>query len=476
MPIGYKQYQEEVTADVAKVLADAECQPILFVGSGFSKRYARGPNWEELLTALAKKCPLIDKDFAYYKQTYNSDLKKIGSVFTDLYREWAWGKGKGEFPSDYFNANASADIFIKHAIAELLKDLGPNSKGSYGSAELDAEIEALKKISAHAIITTNYDEVIEPLFSEYEAIVGQQIMRKGYLSIGEIFKIHGCRTMPQSIVFNETDYLRFEEDHKYLSAKLLTYFIEHPLIFIGYRADDPNIKAILYDVYRMVRATTTDIVPNIYILQWDETINDSSNPAREYVISVAPDINIRIKSITANSFEWVFKAFGQAGNLEKINTKLLRALMARSVELVRSDIPKKHVEINFEQLEHSVETGENFAKLFGVTSLADPSKVNLDYKYAATGVGQKLGYDTWHEVRRIINQIKAEKGFDVTATDNKYHIALKLGHKSQQLTHRYTDAAVDLFRKVINNESYELDTGAVDIDKATLSTASKSVP
>lgn len=464
MPNDYKRYQDEVASDVAKVLADAECQPILFVGSGFSKRYARGPSWEELLTGLAKKCPLIDKDFAYYKQTYNGDLKKIGSVFTDFYREWAWGKGKKEFPASYFNANVSADIFIKHTIAELLKGLGPNADGSYGSPELDAEIEALKNISAHAIVTTNYDEVIESLFPEYEAIIGQQIMRKSYLAIGEIFKIHGCRTIPQSLVVNEADYLRFDEDHKYLSAKLLTYFIEHPLVFIGYRADDPNIKAILYDVYRMVRATTMNIVPNIYLLQWDATISQTSNPAREHVISIAPDVNIRIKSITANSFEWVFKAFGQAGSLERINTKLLRALMARSVELIRSDIPKRHVEINFEQLEHAVESGESFAKLFGVTSLADPSKVNLDYKYATTGVGQQLGYDTWHEVRKIIKRIKDDTGFDVTATDNKYHIALKLGHKSPQLTHRYTDAAVDLFRKVDSGEPYELDTDAVDID------------
>jgi len=474
MPTDYKSYQEEVTNDVARVLADAECQPILFIGSGFSKRYARGPNWEELLTQLAKNCPLIDKDFVYYKQAYNSDLKKIGTAFTDIYREWAWSAGTKFFPAECFGANAPADIFIKHAIAELLKDLGPNHNGSYGSPELDIEIEALKNISPHAIITTNYDEVIEPLFPEYETTIGQQIMRKGYLAIGEIFKIHGCRTVPQSLVVNEADYQRFDEDHKYLSAKLLTYFIEHPLIFIGYRADDPNIKSILYDVYRMVRATTTDIVPNIYILQWDETINEASNPAREYVISVASDINIRIKSITANSFEWVFKAFGQAGNLEKINIKLLRALMARSVELIRSDIPKKHVEINFEQLEHAVESGDSFAKLFGVTSLADPSKVNLDYKYAATGVGQKLGYDTWHEVRKIINRIRDEKGFDITATDNKYHIALKLGHKSSYLAHRYTDAAIDLFKKVINGEHYELDTSAVDAVEETITATAKA--
>lgn len=299
-------------------------------------------------------------------------------------------------------------------------------------------------------------------------------MRKGYLAIGEIFKIHGCLTLPQTLVVNESDYSRFDEAHKYLSAKLLTYFIEHPLIFIGYRADDPNIKAILYDVYQMVRASTSDVIPNIYILQWDPSITDVSHPAREYVISVAPDINIRIKSITANSFEWVFKAFGQAGNLEKVNTKLLRALMARSVELVRSDIPKKHMEIDFQQLEHAVESGENFAKLFGVTSLTDPSKVNIDYKYAATGVGQQLGYDTWHEVRKIVNHIKGETGFDITTTDNKYHIALRLGHKSPQLTHRYTEAAVDLFKKVIAGEKYELDTSVVNIEKVPVASATKT--
>ncbi|WP_320534457.1 hypothetical protein [Robbsia andropogonis] len=137
MAMDYKRYQDEVTQDVAQVLADAECQPILFVGSGFSKRYAGGPSWEELLNQLAKQCSLIDKDFAYYKQTYNGELKKIGSVSTDLYREWAWGTGKESFPVEYFDAAAPADIFIKHAISEQLNGLGPNDHGSYGSPELN---------------------------------------------------------------------------------------------------------------------------------------------------------------------------------------------------------------------------------------------------------------------------------------------------------------------------------------------------
>lgn len=463
MSMDYQRYQEEVTADISEVLSNAQCQPILFVGSGFSKRYANGPNWEQLLSLLAQKCPLIDKEFAYYKQANGGDLKKIGSVFSDLYREWAWGAGKPHFPAEYFNADSPSDIFIKYVISEIISDLGPDKAGSYGSAELDAEIKALKDISAHAIITTNYDEVIEPLFPDYERIIGQQIMRKGYLSIGEIFKIHGCRTVPSSIVINEADYKRFEEDHKYLSAKLLTYFIEHPLVFIGYRAEDPNIKTILYDVDRMVRAEF-QLVPNIYILEWNPNIDADSYPARDKVISVAQDVNMRIKSISASSFEWVFRAFGQAGNLEKINTKLLRALMARSVELIRSDIPKKHVEINFQQLEHAVESGETFANLFGVTSLADPSKVNLNYKYVLTGVAQELGFKTWHKADELISILRYQSGFDMKATDNKYHITMKLGHKSENVTHKYTEAAVDLLRKVFNGESYSLDKDTIDIE------------
>lgn len=458
MPMDYTQYQQEVMADITAVLAAASCQPILFVGSGFTKRYAGGPNWEELLRKLAGGCPLIDKDFAYYKQAYGGDLKKIGSLFSDTYREWAWNGGKGKFPAEYFSENYHSDIFFKHSIGELLKGLGPTSNnGSYGSPELDAEINALREISAHAVITTNYDELIEPLFPEYERIIGQQILQKPYLAIGEIFKIHGCISDPTSIVVNEADYQRFHEDQKYLSAKLLTYFVEHPLLFIGYRAEDPNIKAILYDVDRMVRANF-QLVPNIYILEWDPNLSETSYPARDRVLSVATDTNIRVKSITASSFEWVFRAFGQAGNLENINTKLLRALMARAVELVRSNIPKKHVEIDFKTLDHAVKTGESFAKLFGVTAITDPSQVNLNYRYTLTQVAEELGFTYWSKAQDLIQILKDQTGFDMKASDNKYHITIPVGKAKTSVTNKYSEAAVDLLRAVLKGEGYELDT------------------
>ncbi|MBR7793347.1 SIR2 family protein [Undibacterium sp. FT147W] len=451
MPLDYNQYIAEVTADIETVLTEALCQPILFIGSGFSKRYAKKPNWDELLRKLAELCPTIDKDYAYYKQKYNDPIK-IGSVFAEAYVEWAWGAGKEHFPEEYRSGKFPKDIFLKHMISVLLRE----ESGEPLSAELKAEISAIKNISPHAIITTNYDEIIESIFPTYDRIIGQQILRKPFFSIGEIFKIHGCISDPQSIVIGAEDYINFEEDHKYLSAKLLTYFVEHPLIFIGYGANDPNIKKVLYDVDRMVRANF-QLIPNIYILEWDRGITASSYPARDKVLTISEDKNIRIKNITAQNFEWVFKAFKGDGNLEHVNLKLLRSLMARSVNLIRSDVPHKNVEIDFASLEHSLENGENFAKLFGVTHLDDPSKVNLSYPYTLSSVAEQLGFNYWSKAQDLIQIVTETKGFNIKSNDNKYHVALKTGRATDSFTHKYSQATVDLLKKVVDGTDYEID-------------------
>ena len=51
------------------------------------------------------------------------------------------------------------------------------------------------------------------------------------------------------------------------------------------------------------------------------------------------------------------------------------------------------------------------------------------------------------------------------AWDNKYHTAIKLGHKSTGLSHRYTDSAADLLRKVLNGDEYYIDTGTMAVEE-----------
>ncbi|EBQ6606045.1 SIR2 family protein, partial [Salmonella enterica] len=222
MPNNYQQYIEDVSDDIKTCLEGMGCQPILFVGSGLTKRYLSGPNWEELLKKLATECPNIDKRFAYYKQKY-PELIDIGSVFSDAYNEWAWGQGEKEFPPELFEAGNEPSIYFKYKIANIFNSL-LQEKPSLDNEE----INLLKKIHPHSIITTNYDELLEMIYPEFTPIVGQKILYANHGSIGEILKIHGCCSTPDSIVINRDDYDDFIKKKKYLSAKLLTFFAEHP--------------------------------------------------------------------------------------------------------------------------------------------------------------------------------------------------------------------------------------------------------
>lgn len=448
----YAQYQEEVKVDVAEILARLQCQPIIFVGSGFSKRYAQGPSWETLLTELADACPLIENELAYYKQKYDNDLPTVGSVFAQHYFEWAWSKsGRPHFPKELFEPDVPKDAYLKYFAAKRLQAI----KTDDASPELQAELESLKQLGPHAIITTNYDDLLEPLFPEYEVVVGQNVFRQSSLVVGEIFKIHGAIADPHSMVLTKEDYDVFNRDKKYLSAKLLTYFAEHPLLFIGYSASDQNIKNVLYDMSRMFTPTTA-LIPNIYILQWDEHQDHTSYPAREHVLEVGDEITVRIKSISAASYQWVYEAFGAGGTMEKVNLKALRSLAHRMVNLIRTDIPTKNVQVNYEALEHAISNEEVFGKLFGVTSLNDPAAANAAHPYTSEMLATHVGYAHWSATNKLIDRVKEDTGFDMKASDNIYHVHIKIGKAASSRTRKYSDAAVALLKKVKEGEPYDV--------------------
>lgn len=444
----YEQYQSQVAADVAKTIKEKSCQPILFVGSGFSKRYCGAPNWAALLSELKGYCPEIKHDVPYYVQS-KTTLPEVGSIYAKDFKEWAWGEGRKFFPPKYYTADVHEDIFIKHAISKRLEGLGPNKDGSFGLQALDDEIKALKAINPHAVITTNYDTLLEPIFPEYKPIIGQQVIRHAYMSIGEIFKIHGCVSEASSLVLTHEDYVRFANDKKYLSAKLFTYFVEHPLLFIGYAAGDPNIKAILQEIDHML-PDGGKLIENIYLLEWDENITVGSYPAYDKVIDLDDGKTARIKSITANSFEWAFNAFKSEAPLEKVNVKLLRSISHRVVDLVRKDAAKNVVEINFEMLNHALEHPEDFAKVFGIAAMSDPTLLNIMYPFSPTAAAKQLGYGDWNYMYQLIEKLKQMSGFDMKASDNNFHVKIPNGAKA--VIRRYSQAAVDLLAKVRDGE------------------------
>ena len=68
----YDNYKDDIKSDIKNCLDKMGCQPILFIGSGFSQRYIKSPTWDNLLDTIASKCPLINKNVDYYKQSNKS--------------------------------------------------------------------------------------------------------------------------------------------------------------------------------------------------------------------------------------------------------------------------------------------------------------------------------------------------------------------------------------------------------------------
>lgn len=447
--MSYREYQAHIMSDIDACLEGMCCQPILFIGSGISQRYFSAPTWDGLLEKAIALCPTINKPYAYYKQKLNDPIA-IADELISPFQEFAWQDRKN-FPEKLYDATCNADTYLKYTICNYISSITPSYE-QLNESEYSREINSLRSINPHAIITTNYDTLIEKIFPDYTPIVGQKILHTNTYSIGEIFKIHGCVTNHDSIIITQADYKDFQAKKKYLSAKLLTFFAEHPLLFIGYSISDPNIKMILSDIDEIL-TPNDETIPNIYILNWKMDIEDVTYP-RETMIPVEKDKHLRIKRIVANDFDWVFSAFGKQNPIEFMRPQLLRALLARTYNVVRHDIPTRSIQVNYETLEQAVNNDEDFLKLLGITSINDASKVNLQFPYSLTQVAKKLGYGSWHKAHELFNRIKRDKHIDIKASDNKYHISVKAGEVAQNK--KYSNDCVELLTRVRDGIAYEV--------------------
>ena len=448
----YPDYIKQRTEAVKNCLSELGCQPIIFAGAGLSRRYVNGPSWIELLEAIAEQNPKVTDSIAFLFQKYGN-LLEVGEQLIPHFHAWAWAEGKQYFDASLFSPSTQPAEFIKFFVAKYIAELTPSEITKISLAPLRREIEQLQAIRPHSIITTNYDTLCEAIFPDYTRIVGQKIIRAPGISVGEIFKIHGCVTDYKELVLTTSDYSSWTNKKKYLSAKLLTYFLEHPVLIVGYGAQDPNVLAILRDIDEIL-ACPGNLVSNIFYLIYDEKLTETSNPSSDMLLDLGNGNSMRINAIYAKDLSWVYKAFEANSSLEHVNPKLLRALMARTYDLVRHDIPRMGMQVDFATLEQAVASNGSLPKLLGITGLNDPDMFNATYPYTLTAVAKKLGHNTWHYADQLHDRIVNEKKINIKQSDNQYHIKVKAGDKTT--FNKYSEAFVDLLRKVQNSEPYEV--------------------
>ena len=239
---------QEFSTKLDEIVKGFKVPPFLFVGSGLSRRYLGTPSWQELLDHLIDMIATDEFSHSMYiddaknPKSGEINLPKLASIITEVFKaKWREDKSFRNNDSKLLAQIAGGVKPIKAEVAHYLRSFLPNEE-KYGN-----EIKMLEDLCAKSIsgiITTNYDTFLDEL-TEFTCYVGQtELLTSPTQGIAEIYKIHGCVTKPETLVFDESDYQNFSDKMKYLSAKLLTIFLEYPVIFLGYSITDTNIQNI----------------------------------------------------------------------------------------------------------------------------------------------------------------------------------------------------------------------------------------
>ncbi|SDZ18784.1 SIR2 family protein [Tindallia californiensis] len=344
--------------ELKKIISEFKSLPYLFIGSGLSRRHLDTDDWEGLLKRFANMINTksdSDSDYAYEKyhrqainelrkqpEPYNDDSFLLPMVATMIQEDF----DKKWFEDQQFSeSRITLSKYVKNGVspfkAEIAAFLKLRSDEANYNSDHNHELQSLKKAASRSIngvITTNFDTLIEDLFSdlEYEVYEGQQSLIFSPLNgIRDIFKIHGCCKKPDSITINHKDYTNFIKRNAYLSAKLITFFVEHPIIFLGYSITDNNIIKILESIVECLNSDNINELNNrlIFVQRGDgDGLIHVNNMIRQF-----GNKNIQMKQIKLDDYSIFYDEL--LNTKSRYSPRLLSQLKKDIFEMVVANKP-----------------------------------------------------------------------------------------------------------------------------------------
>ncbi|MDR4429835.1 SIR2 family NAD-dependent protein deacylase [Bacillus anthracis] len=328
---------KDVESHLIAHLKKINTAPFLFIGSGFSKRYLNLEDWAGLMKKFSNLMPY---EFEYYSSTANKDWAEVAELMAKDFHPIWWKEQQFENNRKEFKDRISSKQSpLKVEVAKYLNSI----EYKYGLDEKnDKEIAALKKIVIDGIITTNWDLLLEQIFEEQEmqVYIGQkELLFSHPLEINEIYKIHGCSSIPDSLVLTTSDYKGYNKKNAYLAAKLLTVFIEHPVIFLGYSISDDNIQQILKAITRCLDQDNIHKLKDRLIFveragQEEDSFENNSS------LTIGK-ITVPITRVKTNDYEKIYNALAQ--NKRKFSMKMMRQMKSQIYELVKTNDPEEKI-------------------------------------------------------------------------------------------------------------------------------------
>ena len=221
------------TTDVPELVdiiarAAIEGKLLLFVGTGFSRAVLNWknkvrkqiPGWLDLLDEICKTHDLRPSQFFCVRsRKLNYDCPGIASEMARKIEDGAQAIKKSA---------AKQTLWIprrKHSreIGTILLGLNPS-----------------------AIVTTNYDEILEGLLGSHcESLSRCDEVRIPMREKIAVWHFHGRRDEPKNIVLTREDYLEFFRPGNYAQSKLSHLLHDYFTLFVGYSLSDINLLAAL---------------------------------------------------------------------------------------------------------------------------------------------------------------------------------------------------------------------------------------
>lgn len=321
---------EEIKKMLISHFDSAGSAPFLFIGSGFSRRYLNLEDWDSLLRRFTDGI----KPYEYYFTTADGDLSKVASLIADDFHNKWWADPKYDVSREK-NKGKLKDKTSALRI-EICNYLNEMATAGFVETAYPEEISALSRLNVDGIITTNWDLFLEKLFPDYRVYVGQsELLFSNPQSIGEIYKIHGSSSRPASLVLTREDYDLFEDRNPYLAAKIITLFVEHPIIFIGYSLSDKNIANILKAIVSCLGSENVNkLRDNLIFIQ---RANDQPPSYSKTVIAI-DSVQLPITIVKSDDFLPIYEALD--ATKRKIPARILRFCKEQLYTLVQSASPE----------------------------------------------------------------------------------------------------------------------------------------
>ena len=274
-----------------EVVARFNTTPFLFAGSGITRRYYGLPDWVGLLTHFAEKVKNDQFAFRYYESKVSEleDSDKLPTIASYIEKDFneAWFNSLPGIRSESENVQRSIAEGVSPFKAEIAEYINSISVVKNEYQEEVKKLQNIAKNNISGVITTNYDCFFEILFDGYKTFIGQdELVFSQLQGVAEIYKIHGSVRSPLSIVINKNDYHTFREKGKYLAAKLMTIFMEYPIVFIGYSISDSDIQEILGDVVECLPPEKVNSLQKRFIfIDYQKDTNDCEVSSHSLVIN-----------------------------------------------------------------------------------------------------------------------------------------------------------------------------------------------